>query len=28
VVGGLLLAILLGRAERDQDQTPADRDRT
>jgi signal peptidase II len=28
VVGGLLLAILLGRAERDQDQAPADRDRT
>ena len=28
VVGGVLLAILLGRAERDQDQTPADRDRT
>ena len=27
VVGGLLLAILLGRAERDQDQAPADRDR-
>jgi signal peptidase II len=28
VVGGLLLAVLLGRAERDQDQTPADSDRT
>ena len=27
VVGGLLLAILLGRAERDQDRAPADRDR-
>ena len=27
VVGGLLLAILLGRAERDQDQAPADSDR-
>jgi signal peptidase II len=27
VVGGLLLAVLLGRAERDQDQTPADSDR-
>jgi signal peptidase II len=27
VVGGLLLAILLGRAERGQDQAPADRDR-
>jgi lipoprotein signal peptidase len=24
VVGGILLAILLGRAERDQDQAPAD----
>jgi signal peptidase II len=28
VVGGLLLAILLGRAEHDQDQTPADSDHT
>ena len=27
VVGGLLLALLLGRAERDRDQAPADRDR-
>jgi lipoprotein signal peptidase len=27
VVGGLLLAILLGRSERDRDQAPADRDR-
>jgi signal peptidase II len=27
VVGGVLLAILLGRAERNQDQAPADRDR-
>ena len=27
VVGGVLLAILLGRAERHQDQAPADRDR-